>query len=112
MAWRASVLLVCGLLGFPRLLSAQWHQDTTLPFTITSIRWLEEEGRIVNAGPAFRSGVLGGPQRILYRNWSITRWLSSTLPSKWTDGSVVDFTFEDTLVGYAAIYGAQSSFYS
>lgn len=112
MAWRASILLFCGLLGFPGLLSAQWHQDTTLPFTITSIRWLEEEGRIVNAGPAFRSGVLGGPQRILYRNWSVTRWLSSTLPSDWTDGSVVDFTFEDTLVGYAAIYGAQSSYYT
>ncbi|MDP4197939.1 MAG: T9SS type A sorting domain-containing protein [Bacteroidota bacterium] len=93
---------------------AQWSGKITAPFNITCVKFLQaENAREPSPLPmaTFHHGLVGGPQGIQYCN-STGAWTVATVPTNWTDGWISDFSFEDTLTGYASIYGAAPTFYS
>jgi hypothetical protein len=111
---RVCVLLVFTVLTPASDLFAQWQTSLNAPYTITCVKFLQDEGTMLTPPiQNFHHGVVGGAQHISYcLSASNALWNAATIPTAWSDGYVTDFTFEDTLHGYAAIYGASANFYS
>jgi hypothetical protein len=107
-------LLLTTVFAHSAPLSAQWQTSASVSYNITCVRFLQDEGaKLTPPQPLFHKGLIGGLQHISYCiSASGASWNSASVPSSWNDGYVSDFAFKDTLNGWAAIYGANSSFYN
>ncbi len=103
---------------------AQWRISVNSPgYNMTCVRFLQDQNarepnpipNVLNPTPfhhgLFGGGDAGGTRGISYIRSSDPGWTAATVPNFWTDGWITDFAFEDTLTGYASIYGAAASFY-